>query len=219
MKGCYTEETLALYVEADLPEAQMERVSTHLVDCPECRNVVAELTETQSVFKSIRQDIAPASVHARVREHVINEVMRTPSGWSLRLERLVCGIRWRYAICGVALMVIAGAMFWEFHHVEQPASVANVNVASDRASVSEPQRDLPLNNANIAEANPPVRKTRKRVVDTRKPVVEPVALTQMEPAPINEEKDESSRSVMVKLMTDDPGIVIYWIVDQKGGSE
>jgi anti-sigma factor RsiW len=98
MKGCCTEETLALYVEADLPETQMEKVSTHWWTARMRATVVAELTETQSVFKSIRQDIAPASIHARVREQVMNEVMRTPSGWSLRLERMLCGIRWRYAI-------------------------------------------------------------------------------------------------------------------------
>jgi hypothetical protein len=76
-----------------------------------------------------------------------------------------------------------------------------------------------VNNEGIAEANRPVRKHAQASCGYKAPVVQPVALTQVEPAPINEEKDESSRSVMVKLMTDDPGVVIYWIVDQKGGSE
>jgi len=30
---------------------------------------------------------------------------------------------------------------------------------------------------------------------------------------------EGSHPLMVKLMTDDPNVVIYWIVDPKGGSE
>src|SRR5262249_33552312 len=100
MKECCTEDVLALYVESDLPEPQMERIRNHVAGCHDCRSVVADLYETQSAFKSMRQDVAPASVHTFVRERVINEVaLQSRAAWSLRLERALCGIRWRYAVC------------------------------------------------------------------------------------------------------------------------
>jgi len=219
MKECCTEDVLALYVESDLPEAQMERIRQHLVRCHECRAVATELYETQSAFKSIRQDIAPASAYTLVREQVMNEVMRrTRVAWTLRLDRMVCGIRWRYAICGVAMMMIVGAMLWEFRSAEEVRQVrhtASVNTTTDVPASVLPERAAIVNATPIREPVKPARKRRKPVEHAPQPVL----VAQTESDAVHEAKEEPARPVMVKLMTDDPSVVIYWIVDQKGGSE
>lgn len=215
MKECCTEQLLALYVEDDLPEALMERIHVHLADCEECRGMAAELNETQTAFKTIRQDIAPASAGALVRERVMHEVMRpTPADWRLRLERALCGIRWRYALCGVAVIALIGATFWEFRSTERAGSTATVDKASERAALSEFEKVSVPHGASVIEAGKPVRPPRKSIA---RPA--PVAVAQVEAVVANAEQEEYSRPVVVKLMTDDPAVVIYWIVDQKGGSE
>jgi anti-sigma factor RsiW len=215
MKECCTENALALYVESDLPAREMERIRLHLEQCPTCQAVVSELCETQSELKALRQDMAPASAHASVREHVMKQIAHTSAlGWSVRLERMLCGIRWRYAVSCVALLGIVGAILWQLHPFEQPERVAVVNPSSPRAGVSQRERTS-VNAPSIPAPTKVVRKLRKQAA--AQPKI-PLA-TQPERVVPDEKNTDSPRPVMVKLMTDDPGVVIYWIVDQNGGSE
>ena len=63
------------------------------------------------------------------------------------------------------------------------------------------------------------------LVETAPPVPAPVPVKQIvrrEPAPEPTPEEvvaEEPREVLVKLYTDDPNVIIYWLVDQNGGSE
>ena len=211
MKCDIHEEMLALYVEGDLSDSQFERVRSHLVVCVHCRAAVDELQDSQSILKSLGQDKAPETAHRIVRERVLNEIVSQAStSWALRLERMLFGIRWRYAVCGMALIFIAGAMLWEFRRVEQPAT-AIVSTLAERpplpASVqggTAPQFDY--GEQRHQRARTPAQPTERRTAPLPKPVIEN--------ATVATDRDEPRQS-MVKMLTDDPNVVIYWIVDQK----
>jgi len=40
-----------------------------------------------------------------------------------------------------------------------------------------------------------------------------------QPAPAVAQPAKEPRQVLVKLLTDDPNIVIYWLIDEKNGGE
>jgi hypothetical protein len=216
VKECASESVLALYVEADLPEPQMDDIRRHLLQCPACQSIVAELTDTQYALKTIRQDVAPASAHVFVREHVMGKIAQPfVIGWGVRVERMLCGIRWRYAVCCMALLGIVGAVLWQFQRVEQSGRVAVVNPSSAPAFVSQPERPAVV----APSISPRMKLVRKPRNQPAAPHEISVAVQQPEPIVIDEKAEEPQHPVMVKLMTDDPGVVIYWIVDQNGGSE
>jgi hypothetical protein len=214
MKSCYPEDAWALYVEDDVSGSQTERMHAHLLDCPQCRDIVNELHESQLVIKSLRPESAPATAHAIVRERVLDEVLRQQStGWTWRLERMLFGIRWRYAVCGVALIAFSAALLWQ----SKPSNEArNVTVSALPVSPSSPSAiekriasEPDSGTREIRRARRPAKPIERREPPAREAATEPDAPPNIA---------ETPRPAMVKLLTDDPNVVIYWIVDQKGGS-
>src|SRR6185436_11684018 len=93
----YSENDVALYVEGDLAAAKVNDFEAHLAACGMCRELEAELRESQLVFKSLRQDTVSASALAHVRTRVLAEVggRDAKQGWG----------RWVFAMAGVAFVV------------------------------------------------------------------------------------------------------------------
>jgi hypothetical protein len=207
VKVCSNEKLLALYVEGDLADSQAARMSDHLLECAGCREIVDELTESQSAFKALRSEVAPDSAHAIVRDRVMQQaVLRKSTGWMLRLERLFFGARWKYAVCGLALAaLVSGTVVWQFYPLPAPPQPPQP-VLPVANNAPEPAPRIETNKAAPARPSPP--RPPKRTV-APKPDPEP-ALAQM---------DEAPRQMMVKMLTNDPNIVIYWLLDEKGGSE
>jgi hypothetical protein len=213
MTRCYSEKEWSLYVEGDIAVSQAERMQTHLLGCAECSEVVDELHESQFAIKSLRQDAAPAAAHALVRERVLDEVARqASSGWTWRLERMLFGIRWRYAVCSVAIIAFMTAVLWQSNTPRDPAAT----IVSAPAT-TPPPLSAPIDR-QVASEQP--RREIRRVTAKAKPIdyrVSPKSEPKADLETAAPESDEP-RPLMVKMLTDDPNVVIYWIVDQKGGS-
>ena len=61
MKCRYSENDVALYVEGDLAPAKASRIEAHLMECALCRDLAADLRESQAMFKNLRQDTVSAA--------------------------------------------------------------------------------------------------------------------------------------------------------------
>ena len=197
MKCGYSEELLALYVEGDLSQPESVDLGKHLVECERCARLVTELMESHALLKSLGQETVGSGVVSAVHQRVMNQVgVHATSGMWLTLERAVFGFRWRYALAGLILVVFALPIVWQLR--EEPVQVATTT------------------------APPPVSAP---LVETAPPVPAPVPVKQIvrrEPAPEPTPEEvvaEEPREVLVKLYTDDPNVIIYWLVDQNGGSE
>jgi anti-sigma factor RsiW len=192
----HSENDLALYVEGDLPEAKVKEVDVHLLGCRNCRQVVDELSRSQSLFKSIRQETVGTAELADLRMRVMERVavQRPKPFWG----------RWVYALAGATFVVvlIAGVLAREGHRGE-----TSVRVVRTVPLPPPVQAVVPLakgERQDLVKVN--VRHRRRPEVIQRKVSAEP--LEQLKPL----------KSMMVKLQTDDPNIVIYWLFDQNGGS-
>ncbi len=190
------EQQIALYVEEDLSAAECGRVEAHLRECSTCWDLAEDLKESQAVFKSIRQDIPNATALSALRERVLSRVRGLESmSW---FERFLFGeLRRRAALASVALVLVASSAMWwmgtpRFVRApggEDAAKVAPVIVVPP--SVPEPQPQ--------PAAVVPVRNSERRRA----------------PAPVLASTEEP-KQVAIQFVTDDPNVIIYWLVDEKG---
>ena len=186
----HSENDLALYVEGDLPEAKAEEVDVHLPACTACRQVVDELSGSQALFKSIRQETVRVAELTDLRVRVMERlaVQRSKLPWR----------RWVYALAGAAFVVVIMVCVVEREGHRDEKSVKVVELAAPPPTV---QAVVP---PAKGESQNPVKVNVKH--RARKKVIQPKA------------SEEPPTPMMVKLQTDDPNIVIYWLFDQNGGS-
>jgi Putative zinc-finger len=202
MKCIYSTNDIALYVEGDLSPKKIRDIEAHLANCLACRDLAAELSESQAAFKSLRQETVSAAALSSVRTHVLAEL-------SARPFRMTWG-RWAYAVAGAVFVLVVG--FALAHRRAEPVtSIVQTEPSAPPVQpviTNEPDVQKPTTTTDVVKVmvrRPAIAKRRAdghqttEVVAPAEPPVEP-------PKPL-----------VVKLLTDDPNIVIYWLVDQKGG--
>jgi anti-sigma factor RsiW len=208
MKCDYSENDLALYAEGDLADAKIRELDSHLVSCGRCREVVEDLRETQAIFKGLKRDTVSGDALARVRIALLEQVESAKPSWG----------RWVYALAGAAfaVAVVAGLVSlhpWEKHQVQQaikndplPPSLVRPAYKEDAERSDTVSRPVDVR-ASISAAT---RAGRLRSVKNIREEIDSVEAPAQSPQP--------PKSMMVKLFTDDPNVVIYWVIDQNGGS-
>jgi anti-sigma factor RsiW len=201
MKCGYSEKDIALFVEGDLPALRFREVEAHLNDCETCGELAEGLRESQAMLRGLRQEMVSSAALTGVRERVLAQVgsMESPATWMRKLERLIyVGFRPRYALTGVVLAAMVSAGIWySLRPAKAPEMVRSVvGPAPVLNDVPRPAQVVPART---------VRKTTK-AQRYKEVEVQPKAA-------------EAPRQVAIKLFTDDPNIVIYWLVDQKGEDE
>jgi hypothetical protein len=212
----FSERVLALYAENDLPEAEALRTERHLSECPACRAFVEEVRESQLVLKALRQETLRRTEPVSVRNSVLARVNHVAawSPWNMRFERwLLRGYRRGFAMAAVAAAVLGAGVIWKLADVtvtlQQPAPVAAVESAPAPLQAT-PAPSVPA---------PPARAARP----ARRQTVTPGRVSMPEEPAVQAQSSPPDRAqsgqVVVKLLTDDPNIVIYWLLDGKEGGE
>jgi hypothetical protein len=194
----WSEKDIALFVERDLASAKAREIEAHLASCAACRTLAADLAESQAVFKTLKQDNLSAAALSSLRSRVLAELGtgKVRPAWG----------RWVYALAGVGCLALMGAgSLWYMQTPPPP-----VQQAVMRAPVP-PAEAAPLYEGHKGADSAPDRvPAAKR---TRRKPPQPPA---QEPDQV-EIPAEPPRQLVVKLLTDDPDIVIYWLVEQNGG--
>jgi anti-sigma factor RsiW len=193
---------IGLYVECDLPWHRIEQIEKHLTECRTCRVFADELQQSQSELRQLRNEIVDSSALQRIRDGVLAEVqaIEDQRTWLDRAAiRLWAAFRLRYVVTACLVLGVAGATIWQWRH---PGDIATppVRVAGSVAPASYALiESLPIQR----EAQPVVarRVTHKSVRAKPRPKVSPL------------------EDLVVQIQTDDPNIIIYWLIDQKTGGE
>jgi anti-sigma factor RsiW len=188
---------IALHVEGDLHEAERRRVEQHLRTCAACVTLADELRESQAAFKSMRQDVAEQSALSTVRACVLADIAGMESG-SLFERLFLGGFRQRATLAGIAVVLVGGAVLWFSVDRRIPSGPA----ADPVAVVRMPAQEVKLSEPSTPPTAPPKPTARPpRQQKPPRPVVAP---------------SESQPQVTIKLLTDDPNVIIYWLGDEKG---
>jgi anti-sigma factor RsiW len=199
MKCRYSENDIALFLEQDIALPQGREIEKHLAICDACREFADELRESQSVFKSLRQDMVSAGALVSVRTKVLAEV-------GARRVRPALG-RWIYALAGASFVAVMAIGVAQYEHVRKPVAPPVQQIVKSDALPRASQAAVPLTRATLTAG---VRKPKARARVS-------VPLTGPQEAAHAEISTEPPKQLVVKLLTDDPNIVIYWLVDEKNG--
>lgn len=211
MKCTRFEERIALYVEGDLTEVERHRVESHLEICAECRELTAELRDSQLVFKTVRHELPDGTALRNVRERVLAEVAALdPRTWWERI--FFAGLPRKAAVAATALFALGGAALWFASNVHSPS---NAPVVAQAVPTTLPQVTSSSVNTSSAPSPsnvaPSPRKVRRSASNRAATTVDTTAAG----LPQAQGSEESPPAqIAVKLLTDDPNVIIYWLIEK-----
>ena len=237
------EEWIALYVEGDLDPARATHVESHLKVCASCQSLLSRLEGSQAMVKDLAaESLDPASFNV-VRERVMQKVHRRqarPVWWQLLSPAAVQRPAWAAAALATAV-ALGFLMQWQLWRkpadLDKPgrsavASSSDLEKEHPEASVGGPPQNTTSTSARPS-TEPAARRTRPHGSATLEAILMPVAVepeaipTESEP-PVEQGSNlvpealppadvslEPPPPLVIKLVTDDPNVVIVWLVDQE----
>jgi anti-sigma factor RsiW len=183
------EERIALHAGGDLPPAEAAEVERHLRECAGCQVLASGLQRSLAWLKEEHDEPLAGAHFSAVRARVVAELEQQRRRGALWARR-----RWGYGLAAAAAVVLLAML--ALRPVRTPVAASHKQPLSDvRGSDTSEPRTL---ESGTAPSHPPPH----RRVARRKVKQEPAA----QPEPL-----------IVKLQTDDPNVVIYWIADGKRG--
>jgi hypothetical protein len=217
---------IALYVQGDLEAKPAMALDQHLLVCEECTRFLEELRSTQCDLLRLRNETVDEATLSRVRGRVLEQVriIERRRTWMDRMAMwLWGGFRWRYAVMGGMAAVAIAAGSWRLSHV-QPV------VAPQAALPEAPMAVVPVGPVQTVEAVAPAVPTLRKVSRPQKPVPQEVQAANTLPPPIvgpaaavpapatpAEMETAAGKETLVQILTEDPNVVIYWLIDRTGG--
>jgi anti-sigma factor RsiW len=205
----FSEELLALYAEGDLSAAQAGKVEHHLSTCAKCRESTSELRDSLDLFKTFGGYGIDATdvtdMHRRVRQE-LQSVEEGSPGLVLQLERaFYAGLRrkWVFAGSGAVVCALIAVSMWSF-----------INEIGSPLAESPRAPELILPPSRTVAVTPSAAAITVQAVTSMPRPNRPIKRHIDRPA----EKNPPGE-IFVKVFTDDPNIVIYWFLEQKGEME
>jgi len=184
------EKLIALWVEGDLPGREAGAVEEHLSACSPCREFARELRASQAALGTLRQDTVEETVLQGFRARVLN---------NLPAENSRPGDpRWRYALAASLIVVLAVSVLKLAPRSKVRTTLVPHTTSHQAGTLAAGPAPalLPPRSPRTPKAGSPARRSR-RVLTAR------AATDRLPP----------SQPLTIKLVTDNPQVVIYWQVD------
>ena len=182
------EKLIALDLGGDLPERKSKAVAEHLKACRPCQEFTEKLKESQALLKILGQESVDDGVLQDVRQNVLK---------SLPTEEKRQGFSaWRYVLgAGVTAVVFLVAITLWRPSNDRVADVAGAmpKQAATKAVEQQTPTLAPRSSVRATKRKPVVR--RRKYFSS--------SLT----------ASERPQQLTIKLVTDNPNVVIYWLVD------
>jgi anti-sigma factor RsiW len=177
------EERIALHAGGDLPAAETAALEAHLAECEECRGAAGAYSSGFELLREAHGGPINAAHYTAVRTRVMAELGRE------RVWRriLVCGV-----VAAAATVVL---LLWPLAvRAPEPIRLAAY-------------RPAPPAGIEVSRPAAPVR--------ARHPAVHPAKRAPEAPLvhAVSEPEKQPAEPLMVKMLTDDPNVIIYWIAD------
>lgn len=204
---------IALDLGDDLDVRRAGHLERHLESCAACRLFADELRTGVDALRRLDTEASPSTAVGSVRGEVLTGLRsrRSPLLWIPAGQHLA-------AIAAIAVMLVITAVLLRPGGNPPRPSVAE-RIAPPPIPTAEPERvpsptarpqvndsvETEAPTASPAVRNPPLRTARADL---------PSADLNIEP-----QRSASIEPMTVKILTNDPDVVIYWIVDPKGAEK
>lgn len=243
MKCPKAQDLIALDVEGDLAEKQAPALRDHLAACPACAEFAQEMRESQWMLKSLGESGPENAVLLRARQTALEQIRfeqdNPASPWSAWIARP----RWVHATAGLAVLACLAAGWLALREPRSSTVVAELPATQTQRAASR-EKELPVQMESVAAAhdsNTPAAKapSMPEAVKTNNPAerAEPAMASFFEepaervdeapPAPrievvsINSDAasaEGGSETVLLNIASSDPNVLLYWVMDDQGGS-
>jgi len=211
------EEALALHVGSDLPADEARELDDHLADCTGCRTFLAELAADRRALKAVGATSPAAEPVAEVHRRVMSEV-------EIRSERPRSPSTWRWAAAAALLLAVATALLLQLrpeHSSPDPGTSGEEPTILAEAPPGEDERGrLPRPTPAPTRGMSSSPETAGPQPETPSEVPVPDAVPDSTPAIPPETPSDNRRArrderpdLKIQLVSDDPDVVIYWLVD------
>ena len=188
------EERIALHAGGEQTGEQAAEVERHLAECAGCRETAASYGWGLELLREAhREPIAPAH-YAAVRARVLAELgrERRPVWWPV----------WGWGLAA-AVAVVAVMMFPRpVGRASRPAFLPSAPVAQVSRPATPPKSHTAIAKPAAHRRHPTLAQVKQEGRRTHE--------GRGYPGPPHLE------AVTIKLLTDDPNVIIYWIADRKG---
>ncbi|MBI2841527.1 MAG: zf-HC2 domain-containing protein [Acidobacteria bacterium] len=183
------DDLLALFAGGDLGASEEERIEAHIATCSSCRAIVEELRSHREVLAGLADEAVDDAVLRSVRRRVMARI-------EPRAHRTGA---WRWAWAAAAAI---GAIL---------VSVAVLKHPHDQRPVSTTQHPQPAPTVRAAE---PSASPAENLAAQTQSVTQIARVQAPHSSPLTGAK--AAEPLVVKMLTDDPDVVIYWLVDSEG---
>ena len=236
------EALIALYVERDLDPSRTKSVESHLQSCASCQRFLIELEASQAMAKELAAESLDSASFNVVRQRVMQEVNRrqTRPGWWRFLPPALAQWHPAWAVSVAVLVALGFLLQWQLWRksVGSDRSDAPAVASAQAVRKESPESAPPGPSEKAAQQSPDgglaSRQFAKRHVspaphdvlapteaqpdavsaEAEPPVEQGSNLQPEEPLPADI-APEPPPPLVIKLITDDPNIVIVWLVDQE----
>jgi len=201
---------IALWVGGDLAPRLARRVKTHVAGCAACRALAGRLLENVSALAALAEE-APDSEALRVVRHRVLARLVTEGGRSAsaRIRPATARLALR-PLLAAALVAAAVAAAILLRHASPPRALSTAAARPTTPPAPAPSPPTPMPAIGAAPPQAPGRGTypaSPRPPQTYRRVREVAA----------DQRRAAAEPIVIKVVTDDPEVVIYWLVDSKKG--
>ncbi len=222
------QERAALFAGGDLPPAETSEVEAHLAGCPSCQAFASELRADLDLLRAGHSGAVAPEHYVRLRARIMQRVDAESRRWSW----------WKPVLAFAVVAALLFAFFWTkpalrpiaarrvpasaprvpapaHRFSDAPRFAARARPPHHRRAAITPLREFEKAAALYARAGTPLGEGRAWEKANRAPQ----ALETLVSAPVGTPAPApatAAEPLVVKLLTNDPNVVIYWITDTKG---
>jgi hypothetical protein len=204
---------ISLAVGGDLDDRRAERLERHLESCAACRLFADELRTSLDALQRLDSEATPSPAIGSVRGEVLTglRTRRSSFAWMPAGQHLA-------AIGAIAVMLVVAAVL-----VRQGGDPPRPSVAERMAPPSIPT--APPERVPSPTAQPRINDSVEAEAPTASPAIHnpPLRIARADrpstDLDIKPRRSASIEPMTVKILTSDPDVVIYWIVDPKGAEK
>ena len=182
------EKLIALDLEGDLKQRKGRAVAEHLKTCGPCHEFAEDLKASQALLKSLAQESVDDMAFEEVRQRILSGLPSEKQRQGFSVGRYVLG-------AAVTAIVVLAAIALRRPSNQRVADIthATADQSATEAVAQQPPTLAPRSSVRATSGKSPLRR-RKHLNSSLTASERPQQLT-------------------IKLVTDDPNVVIYWLVD------
>jgi hypothetical protein len=215
MTGHIPEENIALLAGGDLDPRETANLQQHIVQCPACAAMLNRYREGREAMASLREEELSDAEYDNVRRAVLDrlQVRAVPFFWRWS------SLQW---MASAAAILLALGLGYIRMRSDAPTRVADTpslqktaTVRQSASPVAEAPRPAPATGVIREASSAPARRASIPVRKAHPAISTSIANAARDRRPPATEAPAMD-DIAIKLETDDPNVVIIWLVSPRG---